>query len=115
MRTSPLALPGLQLAAAAYLAATAEAKLQCTDASGAIVPQSNCEGSSLSNAFTLTEVPDDAQGAGNQARSDDPHVVVRAPELDRKYLKGGFGRRSESGFGRRSPCDSDGNNCVTGG
>ncbi|KAK2039134.1 hypothetical protein LZ31DRAFT_545711 [Colletotrichum somersetense] len=108
MRTSPLALPGLQLAAAAYFAANVEAKLQCTDASGAIVPQSNCEGSSLSNTFVLAEVPDDAQDTDNQAKRDNPHVVVRASGLDGKYLKGGFGRRS--------PCDSDSDSdCSTGG
>ncbi|KAK2054304.1 hypothetical protein LY76DRAFT_580265 [Colletotrichum caudatum] len=65
MKNKLAALPGLQAAAALYLARTSEAKVFCADANRTVVPDENCVGDEAPGQFFVfgADVADMAPGA----------------------------------------------------
>lgn len=91
MKTHHVALPGLQLAAAAFMAAVAEGKTFCTDATDKVVATANCVGADKAN-FKLVEFNGDLQ-VGDQFPSNPSNQVAR--DINSGLISGGFGRRQE--------------------
>ncbi|GKT63784.1 hypothetical protein ColTof4_04635 [Colletotrichum tofieldiae] len=112
MKTRHIALPGLQIAAAAFFAAAAEAKVYCTDSAGAVVAQANCDGARPAGTFFLAEHEGDDLQLGNAIAED---RIDAADPIARKaegYPESGL---VNGGFGRRSPqkqCDPSRENCA---
>ncbi|KZL75786.1 hypothetical protein CI238_09946 [Colletotrichum incanum] len=115
MKTQHIALPGLQIAAAAFFAAAAEAKVYCTDSTGAVVAQGNCDGTQPAGTFFLAEHEGDDLQLGNAIAED---KVDAADPIARKaegYPESGL---VNGGFGRRSPqrqCNPSLGHCVVSG
>lgn len=99
MKTHHVALPGLQLAAAAFFAAVAEANTFCSDAAGKVVATANCVGADKSN-FKLVEFNGNLQ-IGDDVPNDASNQVAR--DINSGLVSGGFGRRQE--------CDPNTENC----
>lgn len=100
MKTQHVALPGLQLAAAAFFAAVAEANTFCTDTAGKVVATANCEGADKAN-FKLVEFNGDLK-IGDNVPNDPSNQVAR--DIDSGLVSGGFGRRQED-------CDPNTEDC----
>lgn len=88
MKTQHVSLPGLQLAAAAFLAAVADAKPFCADAAGKVVATANCVGADKAN-FKLVESNSDLK-IGDAIPNDQ---VAR--DINSGLVSGGFGRRQD--------------------
>lgn len=101
MKTQHVALPGLQLAAVAFLAAAAEAKTFCTDNAGKVVATANCVGADKAN-FKLAEFNGDLK-IGDEFPNDPSNPVAR--DINSGLVSGGFGRRQED-------CDPNVEDCV---
>ncbi|WYZ36161.1 hypothetical protein EsH8_XI_000044 [Colletotrichum jinshuiense] len=115
MKTQHIALPGLQIAAAAFFAAVAEAKVYCTDSGGAVVAQANCDGTQPAGTFFLTEHDGDDLQLGNviaEDKVDAADIIAREAEenLESDLINGGFGRRSP-----QRTCDPSLGRCVVSG
>lgn len=91
MKTQHVALPGLQLAAVAFLAAAAEAKTFCTDNAGKVVATANCVGADKAN-FKLAEFNGDLK-IGDEFPNDPSNPVAR--DTNSGLVSGGFGRRQD--------------------
>ncbi|UQC87137.1 uncharacterized protein CLUP02_12638 [Colletotrichum lupini] len=99
MKTQHITLPTIQIAAAAFFAASAEAKVYCTDTGGKVVAQASCDGAQPANTFFLAEHEGDDLQLGDVEAEDEAERV-----------SGGFGRRSP-----QRQCDPSLGHCVVSG
>lgn len=91
MKTQHVTLPGLQLAAAAFFAAAAEANTFCADPAGKVVATANCLGADKAN-FKLVEFNGDLK-VGDDVPNDPSNPVAR--DINSGLVSGGFGRRQD--------------------
>ncbi|WQF90337.1 hypothetical protein CDEST_15351 [Colletotrichum destructivum] len=115
MKSQHIALPGLQIATAAFFAVAAEAKVYCTDNAGVVVTQANCDGTRPPGAFFLAEHDGEDLQLGNivaEDKFDAADPVARKAEgyPESGLVKGGFGRRSP-----QRQCDPSIGHCVVSG
>ncbi|KAL0931147.1 uncharacterized protein CTRU02_213882 [Colletotrichum truncatum] len=115
MKTQHIALPGLQAVAASFFAATAEAKVYCTDNESKVVAEANCDGTHPANTFFLTMHEGQDLQIGDIVAEDKVDSSDPAARHDEGYPESGL---VQGGFGRRSPqrtCDPSKGHCVVGG
>ncbi|KAL2877486.1 hypothetical protein SGCOL_007230 [Colletotrichum sp. CLE4] len=118
MKTQHITLPTIQIAAAAFFAASADAKAYCTDSAGKVVAQASCDGTAPANTFFLAEHEGDDLQLGNviaEDKVDASHSVARDLEAleaaaEAEQVSGGFGRRSP-----QRQCDPSLGRCVVSG
>ncbi|KAK1725562.1 hypothetical protein CaCOL14_011245 [Colletotrichum acutatum] len=116
MKTQHITLPTIQIAAAAFFAASAEAKVYCTDTAGKVVAQASCDGTQPANTFFLAEHEGDDLQLGDviaEDKVDASHSAVAArgmEALEAEQVSGGFGRRSP-----QRQCDPSLGHCVVSG
>ncbi|KAI3554840.1 hypothetical protein CPAR01_16163 [Colletotrichum paranaense] len=122
MKTQHITLPTIQIAAAAFFAASAEAKVYCTDTGGKVVAQASCDGAQPANTFFLAEHEGDDLQLGDviaEDKVDASHSAVAARDLDALEVEAeDEAERVSGGFGRRSPqrqCDPSLGHCVVSG
>ncbi|KAJ0300089.1 hypothetical protein Brms1b_012953, partial [Colletotrichum noveboracense] len=118
MKTQHITLPTIQIAAAAFFAASAEAKVYCTDTAGKVVAQASCDGSQPANTFFLAEHEGDDLQIGDAIVEDKVETSADAArylegletEVEADQVSGGFGRRSP-----QRQCDPSLGHCVVSG
>ncbi|KAJ0297838.1 hypothetical protein COL5a_011116 [Colletotrichum fioriniae] len=118
MKTQHITLPTIQIAAAAFFAASAEAKTYCTDTAGKVVAQTSCDGTQPANTFFLAEHEGDDLQLGDVIAEDKVDAsAVAARDLaglevedEAEQVSGGFGRRSP-----QRQCDPSLGRCVVSG
>ncbi|KXH66978.1 hypothetical protein CSAL01_11945 [Colletotrichum salicis] len=116
MKSQHITLPTIQIAAAAFFAASADAKAYCTDTAGRVVAQASCDGTAPANTFFLAEHDGDDLQLGDviaEDKVDASHSVARdleALEAEAEQVSGGFGRRSP-----QRQCDPSLGRCVVSG
>ncbi|KAK1703247.1 uncharacterized protein BDZ83DRAFT_644963 [Colletotrichum acutatum] len=116
MKTQHITLPTIQIAAAAFFAASAEAKVYCADTAGKVVAQASCDGNQPAKTFFLAEHEGDDLQLGDfiaEDKVDASHSVARGLETletEAEQVSGGFGRRSP-----QRQCDPSLGHCVVSG
>ncbi|KXH50279.1 hypothetical protein CNYM01_12200 [Colletotrichum nymphaeae SA-01] len=122
MKTQHITLPTIQIAAAAFFAASAEAKVYCTDTAGKVVAQASCDGTQTANTFFLAEHEGDDLQLGDVIAEDkvdasrsavavrDMEALEVEAEDEAEQVSGGFGRRSP-----QRQCDPSLGRCVVSG
>jgi len=89
MRREHIALPTLQVAAAAFFFTTAQAKIRCVDQESNLVVASNCDGTKPEGSFFLMA------GKDSEVKIDSTDSAARKaaglPETG--LVAGGFGKR----------------------
>ncbi|EXF77274.1 hypothetical protein CFIO01_04079 [Colletotrichum fioriniae PJ7] len=118
MKTQHITLPTIQIAAAAFFAASAEAKVYCTDTAGKVVAQASCDGTQPANTFFLAEHEGDDLQLGDVIAEDKVDAsTVAARDLEGLEVED-EAEQVSGGFGRRSPqrqCDPSLGRCVVSG
>ncbi|CAJ2503923.1 Uu.00g113170.m01.CDS01 [Anthostomella pinea] len=112
MKYDHVTLPALQMAAAAFLASTCQAKTYCTDQNSRVVAKSNCDGTQPRDDFFLTQhtaraaVGDIVEGRKVDSTNPIARKVARVPAMPGKEA-GGFGRREDTNGNGIDDSDED--------